>query len=76
MGRGSLAAGQVVRPTLEPDDPPLDRRARLALRLQAAELVTRAAETSDPAERDRLLAEARELIAKADRNVRRNGDLR
>jgi len=61
---------------LEPDDPPLDRRARVALRLQAAELVARAAETSDPVERNRLLAEAHALIAEADRNVNRNGDLR
>jgi hypothetical protein len=54
----------------------LDRRARLALRLQAAELVARAAETSDPVDRDRLLAEARALIARADSGARRNGDLR
>jgi hypothetical protein len=46
------------------------------LRLQAAELLARAMETSDTAERDRLLAEAHALIAEADRNVRRNGDLR
>jgi len=54
----------------------LDRRARVALRLQAAELVARAAEASDPVERDRLLAEAHALIAEADRNLSRNGDLR
>ena len=72
----SLAAGQIRRSALEPDGPPLDRRARVALRLQAAELVARAAETSDPVERKRLLAEAHALIAEADRNVSRNGDLR
>jgi hypothetical protein len=33
-------------------------------------------ETSDAAERDRLLAEAHALIARADQQVRRNGDLR
>jgi hypothetical protein len=54
----------------------LDRRARTALRLKAAELVARAAEASDPVERDRLVAEAHALIAEADRNVNPNGDLR
>ena len=61
---------------MQPDDPPLGRRGRVALRLQAAELVTRAMETSDAAQRDRLIAEAHALIAEADRHVRRNGDLR
>ena len=61
---------------MAPDDPPSDKRARVALRLRAAELVARAMETSDAAERDRLLAEAHALIAEADRHVRRNGDLR
>jgi len=54
----------------------LDTRARVALRMQAAELITKAMEASDPAERDRLLAEARALIARADSGRRRNGDLR
>ena len=61
---------------MEPDDPPLDTRARVALRMQAAELITKAMEASDPAERDRLLAEARALIGRADSGARRNGDLR
>jgi hypothetical protein len=61
---------------VEPDDPPLGRRDRVARRLQAAELVARPMETSDTVERDRLLAEAHALIAEADRNVCRNGDLR
>jgi hypothetical protein len=61
---------------VEPDDPPLGKRDRVALRLQAAELVARAMETSDGAERDRLIAEAHALIAEADRHLRRNGDLR
>jgi hypothetical protein len=54
----------------------LDTRARVALRMQAAELITKAMEASDPAKRDRLLAEARALIARADSGARRNGDLR
>ena len=61
---------------MEPDDLPLDMRARVALRMQAAELITKAMEASDPAERDRLLAEAHALIARADSSARRNGDLR
>ena len=61
---------------MKPDDPSLDKCARVALRLQAAELVARAMEVSDPKDRDRLLAEAHALIAEADRHVRRNGDLR
>ena len=61
---------------MEPDDPPLDTRARVALRMHAAELITKAMEASDPAERDRLLAEAHALIARADSSARRNGDLR
>ena len=61
---------------MEPDDLPLDMRARVALRMQAAELITKAMEASDPAKRDRLLAEARALIARADSGARRNGDLR
>jgi len=61
---------------VEPDDPPLGRRDRVARRLQAAELVARAMETSDATERDRLLAEAHALIAKADSGARRNGALR
>jgi hypothetical protein len=61
---------------MEPDGSPSDKHARVALRLKAAELVTRAMETSDTAERERLLAEAHALIAKADGHVRRNGDLR
>jgi hypothetical protein len=55
---------------VEPDDPPLGRRDRVARRLQAAELVARAMETSNTVERDRLLAEAYALIAKAHRDVR------
>jgi hypothetical protein len=65
-----------MRSAVASDDPRSNRRTRIARRLQAAELVARAAETSDPAERDRLLAEAHALIADADRHVRRNGDLR
>jgi hypothetical protein len=61
---------------VEPDDPQSGERDRVALRLQAAELVARAMETSDAAERDRLIAEAHALIAETDRHVRRNGDLR
>ena len=61
---------------MEPDDPPLGRRDRVALRLQAAELVARAMETPDTGERARLIAAAHALIAEADRHVRRNGDLR
>jgi hypothetical protein len=59
---------------VEPDDPSLGER--VALRLQAADLVARAMETPDAAERDRLIAEAHALIAEADRHVSRNGDLR
>jgi hypothetical protein len=54
----------------------IEKRAYVALRLQAAELVARAMETPDTAERAPLLAEAHALIAEADRHVRRNGDLR
>jgi hypothetical protein len=61
---------------VEPDHPPLDRHDRIALRLQAAELVARAMETCDATERDRLIAEAHALIAEADRHLRHNGDLR
>jgi Helix-turn-helix domain len=74
--RGSLTLDQVRRSALEPDDPPSDKRARVVLRLQAAELVARAMETVDPAERDRLFAGAHALIAESDRHIRPNGDLR
>jgi hypothetical protein len=59
----------------EPDDTPLGARERIQLRVQAAELIASAAEATDPAERDRLLAEARALIARADRGTALNGHL-
>lgn len=59
----------------EPDDSSLDARARIRLRLQAAELIATAGEAADPAERERLFAEAHALIARADRNATRNGRL-
>jgi hypothetical protein len=43
-----------------------DARARIQLRLRAAELIAHAMESSDTAERDALLAQARVLIATAD----------
>ena len=45
---------------------PLNARARLTLRLRAAELAALAMETEDPAERHRLTTEAEEIIARAD----------
>ena len=49
-----------------PDDVAPEVSPRLQMRLQAADLVARAMELHDPAERDRLLAEARALITRAD----------
>ena len=56
----------------------MDARHRLPLRLQlqAAELITEALSSSDAGKRESLLAEARALIAKADEQAQRNGDLR
>jgi hypothetical protein len=59
-----------------PDCRPISARERLKLRLRAAELITKAVEAANSAERDRLLAEAHALIAKADSGARKNGDLR
>jgi hypothetical protein len=58
------------------DKPCLDVAARLRLRLRAAELITEAMSLSDAQQRERLLAKAHALIAKADGNAQRNGDLR
>jgi hypothetical protein len=44
----------------------LDARARLRLRLRAAELAALAMETADPLERHRLFAEAKTIVAQAD----------
>ena len=55
------------------NNPPLDGNERLRLRLRAAELITSAMEAADPAERERLFAKARALIARADRSVTSNG---
>jgi hypothetical protein len=60
---------------VESDDLPLDEGARIELRLRAADLVITAMETLDPAERDRLLAEAHDLIAKSDRNSPHKDDV-
>jgi hypothetical protein len=45
---------------------PLDSRARLSLRLRAAELVALAMETDDPLERHRLITAAKALVAGVD----------
>ena len=45
-----------------------DARARIQLRLRAAELIADAMELSDTAEREALLAQARVLIAMAERD--------
>jgi len=58
------------------DEPYMDSPARLQLRLRAAELITKAMGSSNAAERERLLAEAHALIAKADEKAQWNGDLR
>jgi len=62
----------------ETENPTLDARHRLPLRLQlqAAELITEALSSSDAGKRESLLAEARALIAKADEQAQRNGDQR
>jgi Family of unknown function (DUF6381) len=44
----------------------LDARARLRLRLRAAELAALAMETEDPLERHRLITEAKKIAAQAD----------
>lgn len=46
--------------------PPLDARARLTLRLRAAELAALAMETEDALERHRLITEAKAVVARAD----------